>query len=161
MTLKLKDIDNGFAAMGRALAHKPGKVNIGISESADREVVLRALAHEFGSEDGRIKQRAPVRSTMDTNKEKYRKVLKGIGLEALGKMLHGEKPNVKGSLDQLGRMGVRDVKAAIKSDKFGQPPLQLAASTLARKRALGQPDTALIATHEMLDSYMYAVEGEE
>ena len=80
--------------------------------------------HEFGTKDGRIPERAPIRSSMAKHQDKY----VATHAENLRKVVRGDMPFDK-SLDLLGLRAAADVQQNIRDGDF----VPLAQSTIDRK----------------------------
>ena len=80
--------------------------------------------HEFGTKDGRIPERAPIRSSMAKHQDKY----VTTHAENLRKVVRGDMPFDK-SLDLLGLRAAADVQQNIRDGDF----VPLAQSTIDRK----------------------------
>lgn len=147
LNMLLKDTDKGWTAIlsGAAkIARKSGPVvDIGISDGMGEKVLRYAFVHEFGSTDGRIKERSYVRSTIDRNATKYKALVKGVALAAQAAMVAAAQSNpaaawqkvAEQGLDKIGRLVVADIRALIMSGAL--PKIQ--DSTIARKQAQGMP----------------------
>lgn len=100
--------------------------------------------HEFGTKDGRIPERAPVRSSMAKNQDDY------VASHAvnLRKVVRGEMPFDK-SLDLLGLRAAADVQQNIRDGDFAP----LAQSTIDRKGS----STPLIDKGELRQSITHEV----
>ncbi|MBP6018794.1 MAG: hypothetical protein KA735_04830 [Burkholderiaceae bacterium] len=100
--------------------------------------------HEFGSKDGSIPERAPVRSSMSKHQDKY----VATHAENLRKVVRGEMPFDK-SLDLLGLRAAADVQQNIRDGDF--KPLKQA--TINRKGS----STPLIDTGNLRQSITHEV----
>ena len=153
--MSLKTLDKGFANLER-LSERAAHVNVGLG-GEDEEVFMRGKVHEFGSAN--VPQRSFVRSTVEKNNPKYKKILHGILVTELSAAIKGAKSNSAGQLDQLGRQAVGDIRAKIKSNIA--PGLK--DETIARKKHAGyaQPTTALLATGKLMASVTHEVIGKK
>lgn len=131
---KTKVIDKGFKRIRRDLHKTDGStVDVGILKGVSGSdlatgtnftVAEIAAVQEFGSRDGRIPERSFIRSVVDSNKVKYRSVLKSL----IGDVLLGNL-SVEKALAQFGERVVGDIKRKITS--ISSPPN--APSTIAGK----------------------------
>jgi hypothetical protein len=142
-TFELLDTDKGWKELRKLFREHSSKasgIEFGITDKYGADVPKYALVHEYGAPSQGIPERSYIRATLDTNKEKYRKIIRGLVIQAIAQAQHGEEADISGGLEQLGRLVVADMKARIKSNI--PPPLKPA--TLRRKRAKGLPETALM-----------------
>lgn len=100
--------------------------------------------HEFGTKDGRVPERAPIRSSMSNNRDAYVK----SHADNLRKVVRDEMPFEK-SLDLLGLRAAADVQQNIRDGDL----LPLAQSTIDRKGS----STPLIDTGNLRQSITHEV----
>lgn len=165
--LRLRDVDRGFASIKslfQTMQHgrDTPAVEVGISGAFGPDVVRYAMAHEYGSKSvpNRPPKRSFVRSTVTRNAQKYAKLLRGIGAEAVARAAHEGKDGAHGgivrALDQLGRQAAADMRATI-DGSIGIEPL--AQSTLLQKERLGYPSTPLVRTGMLRRAIAHQVVG--
>lgn len=143
----VEDHDRGFRAFMDRM-HQAGKesgyVKVGVLEGSERKEggytnAQVAAVHEYGSGDGRVPQRAFLRSTIDANRPKYLALME----KAAANVLSG-KTTLPKLLAAVGLIAVTDVKRKIVRGPF----LALAPSTVARKGS----SRPLVDTGQLLNS---------
>ena len=155
----VKDTDKGYKSLKEFLANA-GKVYVVVGVRGEKgakrydkapgekgeplSLVEVAAVHEFGSEDGRVPERSFLRSTFDTHRPKYERVLrKGVD-RCISGVTSGSGAKAVSTIEhELDRLGVRvagDVTLLIKSGEGIQP--KLADATIARKGS----------THTLIDT---------
>jgi ribosomal protein S18 len=103
-----------------------------------------AILHEFGSEDGKIPERGPIRATHDKNQREWWEATKKLKLKLITYQV-----SVHQALGLLGEMIKRDIQAAYR--KGGDPYVPNAPSTIAAKGS----STPLINTAQLLNGVSY------
>lgn len=140
------DKDKGYAALVDTLQAAAGaRVLVGVRGTAGSDLVQYATANEFGTEDGHVPERSFLRSTVDENHERYRKLLRAAVL----KVVRG-RASPEEALGLVGLQVVADVQAKIRSNI---PPAN-APSTIAAKGS----SVSLIDTGRLRQGIDYAVE---
>lgn len=123
-------------------------VMIGVTSKTNGEggnAMLMAV-HEYGTEDGHIPERRPIRLTLDNNADKYARRYQ----QGLDKVLRGEM-SADVALKSIGEEVSGDVKKTIMNGLT--PPL--ADSTISRR--INKSDKPLYDTGELLASITYEV----
>ncbi len=137
----VKKMDRAHVKVG-VLASKGGNVKHGESEFTLIELMA---VHEYGSADGRIPDRAPIRLTFETNEQEMEgfiaKLAKAVVMGAM-KLSH--------ALALLGQKGVAEVKKTITQSDL-PPPLKQA--TIDAKGS----DRPLVDTGQLVNSINYEV----
>jgi hypothetical protein len=103
-----------------------------------------AAVHEFGSDDGHIPERGPIRATHDKRQGHWVDSVAKLKL----KVLSGEM-SVRQALGILGEMMISDIKAAYR--RGGDPYVPNAESTKAAKGS----STPLIDTGQLVNGVTY------
>lgn len=132
---KLKEYDSKNVMIGVT-----GKTN-----GARGNAVIMAV-HEYGSQDGHIPERRPIRLTLDNNSEKYARRYQ----QGLDKVLKDEM-SVDVALKSIGEEAAGDVKKTIMNGLT--PPLS--DSTISHR--INNSDKPLYDTGELLASITYEV----
>lgn len=160
MSVKVKEIDRGFKKIlenARKLLKSP-KVKVGWLESsgghkkADLTVAEIASIHEYGTHDGKIPERAPLRKTLAQSKTQ----IASMQSKLLNEVIFG-KMDVESSLKILGEFVKAEIQQTIRA---GLTP-EWAESTLnERIRRSGGivAITPLIDSGQLLRSIHYKVE---
>ncbi len=122
--------DRGWKQFQRKMARLSKKrLSVGIvdDQSADGDFSMADLmaVHEFGSMDGHIPERKPIRHTAEKNRADYMKELETATDRVLTK-----KATAEGELKKLGERVRGDIVRAIQNDELGIPN---APSTIAQK----------------------------
>lgn len=123
-------------------------VMIGVTgtTNGERGNALLMAVHEYGTEDGRIPERRPIRLTIENNADKYARRFK----QGLDKVLK-DKMTVDEALSSIGEEAAGDVKITIMNGLT--PPL---ANSTVRARK-DNSDTPLYDTGELVNSITYEV----
>lgn len=171
----IRDVDRGYRKIrerAKALAAAKPHVKVGVfDDGKPREPdpenpnnrytnTQIAAVHEYGAPRAGIPARAPLRTTFDANRAKYRRLCNRLG----GAYMAGTMP-LRRALGILGQTYVADVRATVRAGL--SPPL--AAATLLRKMQKGKwkkprkgrkrlAPKPLIDTGQLLASYTYRVE---
>ena len=123
-------------------------VMIGVTgtTNGERGNAMLMAAHEYGTEDGRIPERRPIRLTIGNNADKYARRFQ----QGLDKVLK-DKMSVDTALKSIGEEAAGDVKITIMNGLT--PPL--ADSTVRARK--DNSDTPLYDTGELVNSITYEV----
>lgn len=145
----------------RKFNREGARVKVGIFASgkprSDDSALTNAeigAVHEFGAPDAGVPARPWLKPAIQKHAEEYNRALEGVVKTAM------EGGSVLPGLGRIGAKAAADVKAYIVA---GEPPQNLAPSTLARKQAktakgsTGTPK-ALIDTSQMLNAITFKVE---
>lgn len=130
---KVKEFDSKNVMIGVT-----GKTNGG------RGNALLMAVHEYGTQDGRIPERRPIRLSMETNADKYARRFQ----QGLDKVLKDEM-SVDVALKSIGEEAAGDVKITIMN---GLTPTLADSTVRARK---DNSDTPLYDTGELVNSITY------
>ena len=145
----MSDVEKEIEEMERKIREYESKdVLIGVTgrTNGERGNALLMAVHEYGTEDGHIPERRPIRLTIEDNADKYTKRFK----QGLDKVLKDEM-SVDTALKSIGEEAAGDVKITIMNGLT--PPL--ADSTVrARKDNSNKP---LYDTGELVNSITYEV----
>jgi len=112
---------------------------------SDFTLVELIAIHEFGSADGSIPDRAPIRITFETNQEEMAKFTSALVRQMVEKGMELVR-----TLDLLGQKGVSEIKKTITHAYLPRP---LKPDTIARKGS----DRPLVDTGQLLNSIQYEV----
>lgn len=116
------DAEPVITRLAEAVSHlEAGSVYVGIRATKGSDLVMRAVANEFGT--SRIPERSFLRATMDRKRDEYAQILQ----DAVDRGLQGEE--MRAELERVGQLAVGDVRATIAR---GVPPPN-APSTIRRK----------------------------
>lgn len=132
---KVKEFDSKNVMIGVT-----GKTN------GERGNALLMAVHEYGTQDGRIPERRPIRLSMENNADKYARRFQ----QGLDKVLKDEM-SVDTALNSIGEEAAGDVKITIMNGLT--PPL--ADSTVRARK--DNSDTPLYDTGELVNSITYEV----
>ena len=132
---KVKEFDSKNVMIGVT-----GKTN------GERGNALLMAVHEYGTQDGRIPERRPIRLSMENNSDKYARRFQ-LGLDKVLK----DEMSVDVALKSIGEEAAGDVKITIMNGLT--PPL--ADSTVRARK--DNSDTPLSDTGELVSSITYEV----
>lgn len=145
MAARVKDNDLGWSRLASALEEaKRLEVVVGWPGGAGASNLELAAIHEFGTRDGRIPERAPLRRGLERGRGRV-----GVALEAGAKAILGGSGSVQKALGQAGAVAAAEVKSAIRAGL--EPALKPA--TVARKGS----STPLVDTGQLINSVTWAV----
>lgn len=146
---EITDIEEELKEMKKKIElYNKKDVMIGVTGTTNGErgnAFLMAI-HEYGTQDGRIPERRPIRLTMENNQEKYTRRLQ----QGIDKVLVDEM-DVMTALNSIGNEVAGDVKITIMNGLT--PPL--ADSTVRARK--DNSDTPLYDTGELVNSITYEV----
>ncbi len=139
----VKKMDKAYVKVG-VLASKGGD-----AKHADTDLTMVELmaVHEFGSVDGRIPDRAPIRLTFETTEEEFKPFIANLAKQVVTNGMPVEK-----ALALLGQKGAAEVKKTITQSDLPPP---LSPVTIARKGS----DRPLVDTGQLVNSVTYEVVG--
>jgi hypothetical protein len=145
-----------FVALGEALAAANGlRLKVGMvgpkagekEEGSDLSLADLATIHEYGTEDGHIPERAPVRKTMIAMRDEMT-----VSMRKIAYGIYTGKADPRTALGLLGQK----VAARIKLTITGGVQPGNAASTIARKKS----SKPLVDHGQLVNAYSYVVEQE-
>ena len=148
--------DAKFVALGEALAAAKGlRLKVGVlgargavkEDGSDLNLAELAHVHEYGTEDGRIPERAPLRKTLIEMQDDLR-----VSMRKIAYGIYTGKVDPRHGLELLGQRVAARIKLTITSGL--EPPN--AASTIRRKKS----STPLIDHGQLYRAYDYVVEQE-
>lgn len=146
---EMTDIEEELKEMKKKIElYNKKDVMIGVTgaTNGDRGNAFLMAIHEYGTKDGRIPERRPIRLTMENNQEKYARRLQ----QGIDKVLVDEI-DIMTALNSIGEEVAGDVKITIMNGLT--PPL--ADSTVRARK--DNSDTPLYDTGEMVNSITYEV----
>lgn len=146
---EMTDIEEELKEMKKKIElYNKKDVMIGVTGTTNGErgnAFIMAI-HEYGTQDGRIPERRPIRLTMENNQEKYAHRLQ----QGIDKVLVDEM-DIMTALNSIGEEVAGDVKITISNGLT--PPL--ADSTVRARK--DNSDTPLYDTGELVNSITYEV----
>jgi hypothetical protein len=137
--LRVRDRDRGWRKLRREIFGLSKHVTVGVhgeDEARDDGQIGNVelmTVHEFGSERAGIPERSVIRSTLDRNVQKYRKLA-----HALGQQVYATRITTRAALEILGAKVVADMRATIDRSKGNWPALK-AATITAREHGGTRP----------------------
>lgn len=146
---EMTDVEEELKEMKKKIElYNKKDVMIGVTgtTNGDRGNAFLMAVHEYGTQDGRIPERRPIRLTMENNQEKYGRRLQ----QGIDKVLRDEM-DVMTALNSIGEEVAGDVKITISNGLT--PPL--ADSTVRARK--DNSDTPLYDTGELVNSITYEV----
>lgn len=119
-------------------------------EASSFTVVELAAVHEFGSEDGSIKERSFIRSTMRREQDEFRYLCADL----VTKFVNSEDYPIDNVLGILGAKAAAEIKSTIRDELTEGPEDQAnAESTIAEKGS----STPLVDTGQLINAITWAV----
>ncbi len=137
----VKRMDRAHVKVG-VLASKGGDAK---HEGSDFSLIELMAVHEYGSADGHIPDRAPMRLTFETTQEDFAQFIAKLARAVVMNQMSLVK-----ALTLLGMKGVAEIKKTITQSDL-PPPLK--AATIARKGS----DRPLVDTGQLINSIQYEV----
>ena len=160
MSKHVDDIDRGWKDIMRGVvSSRPRAVRVGVQGDEAKEMneegatmALLAAVHEYGTRDGRVPERAPIRTALNQHEGKYNALI-----ARLARLVYIDRTMTEDhALGLLGAQVSSDIMAGMEA---GLSP-DIAESTKADKKRRGKdgPHKPLIESGQFKDAYNYAVE---
>lgn len=144
--MTIKDLDLGYRQLIKDLANLETEIAVYVGYPAnevDADIIVRASANEFGTEDGRIPERSFLRSEVDENRKEYADLMTSAAASA------ARGGNIRRELSIVGEIAVGNIQTRMTN--LSDPPNK--PSTVAEKGT----DNPLIDSSIMRNSLTYEV----
>lgn len=142
------DRDLGWSRFLRRLPRTSQlRLEVGIFDAP--EIVVYAVANEYGVDSKNIPERGAWRASWDANRQRYEGMLE----QGLAAYVLGRASSWKEVLEGVGAEIVADLRASI--EQWSEPPNKRA--TLDNKARKGQGSSPLIASRTMVEAISYRV----